>query len=270
MTKRPRIVNLQRKIISLKIKYYRSIGENAGFLQAAGLHYELTEIMERENRYMMVSIMNIRNSLERANEQRRMVEEANERLVRKSETDQLTGLPNRYRLNEYSEKVFERCRKSGISLAMEILDIDYFKQYNDNYGHQAGDKCIAAIADELKRMQNEHIFCARYGGDEFIVIYEDMPKDKVRQAAEKLRQNIMDLQIEHRYSMALPVVTITQGICFDIPTADSKSWDYLHTADAMLYRVKKQCRNNICMGNLNSENIWMSETVTQSEDANTI
>ena len=270
LTKRARIVNLQRKIISLKIKYYRSIGENAGFLQAAGLHYELTEIMERENRYMMVSIMNIRNSLERANEQRRMVEEANERLVRKSETDQLTGLPNRYRLNEYSEKVFERCRKSGISLAMEILDIDYFKQYNDNYGHQAGDKCIAAIADELKRMQNEHIFCARYGGDEFIVIYEDMPKDKVRQAAEKLRQNIMDLQIEHRYSMALPVVTITQGICFDIPTADSKSWDYLHTADAMLYRVKKQCRNNICMGNLNSENIWMSETVTQSEDANTI
>ena len=98
----------------------------------------------------------------------------------------------------------------------------------------------------------------------------NMPKDKVRQAAEKLRQNIMDLQIEHRYSMALPVVTITQGICFDIPTADSKSWDYLHTADAMLYRVKKQCRNNICMGNLNSENIWMSETVTQSEDANTI
>ena len=263
LTKRAKMVNLQRKILSLKIKYYRAVGENAGYLQAAGLYYELTEIMERENRYMMVSIMNIRNSLERANEQRRIMEEANERLVQKSETDPMTGLANRYRLSEYSEKVFERCRKNRVPLAMEILDVDYFKQYNDNYGHQAGDTCICAIAGVLKKMQNEHVFCARYGGDEFIIIYEDLPKSEIEKLSLQLRQEIMELNIEHLYSKALPIVTVSQGICHDIPGADCRSFDYLHMADAMLYLVKKQNRNNVCIGKINTDETWMAETVTK-------
>lgn len=257
LTKYAKIINLQRKMIALKIKYYRATGEGAGFLQAAGLYYQLTEMVEQENQNMIRSMMDVRNSLEQANEQRRLVEEANLRLVHKSETDQLTGLANRYRLNTYSETVFERCKKERKPMAVEILDIDYFKQFNDNYGHQAGDNCISAIADALKEMENERIFCARYGGDEFIVIYEDMTQEEVAEAAEALRRRIMALKIEHRYSLVLPVVTITQGICYDIPMGENKNWDFLHTADMMLYRVKKQSRNNICIGALNSDKIWV-------------
>ena len=253
LTKRAEIVNLQRKIIGLKIKYYRSIGENAGYLQAAGLFYELTEVTEKENQYMITSMINVRNSLEKANEQRKKAEEANQKLLKKSETDQLTGLSNRYRLNDYSEKVFERCMETGRPMAVEILDIDYFKQYNDNYGHQKGDQCIFAVAGQLKAMQNEKIFCARYGGDEFIVIYEDMSRDEVLSKAEELRKRIMELKIEHLYSQVLPLVTITQGICYAIPEHGNKNWDFLHVADMMLYRVKKQRRNDICMGSLEEE-----------------
>jgi len=257
LTRRANIVNLQRKIVSLKIKYYRATGEGAGFLQAAGLHYQLTEMVEQENRNMIKSMMDVRNSLEQANEQRRIVEEANLRLQQKSETDQLTGLANRYRLNAYSEHVFERCKQNRTPMAVEILDIDYFKQYNDNYGHQAGDICISAIADELKKMENERVFCARYGGDEFIIIYENMTLEEIANEAEGLRRRIMALKMEHRYSLALPIVTITQGICYDVPVGENKNWDFLHTADMMLYRVKKQCRNNICIGALNSDKIWL-------------
>ena len=257
LTKRANIVNLQRKIISLKIKYYRANGKGAEFLQAAGLYYQLTEMAEQENQNMIKSMMDVRNSLEQANEQRRIVEEANLRLQQKSETDQLTGLANRYRLNAYSENVFDRCKKNRTPMAVEILDIDYFKQYNDNYGHQAGDGCITAIAEELKRMENEHVFCARYGGDEFIIIYEDMTLEEITHAAEDLRRRIMERKMEHRYSLALPIVTVTQGICYDVPVGENRNWDFLHTADMMLYRVKKQCRNNICIGALNSDKIWL-------------
>lgn len=257
LTKQANIVNLQRKIVSLKIKYYRANGEGASFLQAAGLHYQLTEMVEQENQNMIKSMMDVRNSLEQANEQRRIVEEANLRLQQKSETDQLTGLANRYRLNAYSENVFDRCKQNRVPMAVEILDIDYFKQYNDNYGHQAGDVCISAIAEELKRMENERVFCARYGGDEFIIIYENMTLEEIANEAEGLRRRIMGLKMEHRYSLALPIVTITQGICYDVPVGENKNWDFLHTADMMLYRVKKQSRNNICIGALNSDKIWL-------------
>jgi len=257
LTRRANIVNLQRKIISLKIKYYRMTGDGAGFLQAAGLHYQLTEMAEQENQNMIKSMMSVRNSLEQANEQRRIVEEANLRLQQKSETDQLTGLANRYRLNAYSENVFERCKRERKPMAVEILDIDYFKQYNDNYGHQAGDACISAIAEELKKTESEHIFCARYGGDEFIIIYENLSLEEIERVSEDLRRRIMGLKMEHRYSLALPIVTITQGICYDIPVGENKNWDFLHTADMMLYRVKKQSRNNICIGALNSDEIWL-------------
>lgn len=250
LTKNAKIINLQRRIISLKIKYYRRHHDNAGYLQATGLYYELTEVMERENRQMIANMLSVRNSLERSNERRREVEQANARLQEKSETDPLTGLANRYRLNAYAEQSFERALCGGKSLAVEILDIDYFKEYNDNYGHQAGDACIVMIAEELKKIQNESIFCARYGGDEFVVIYEGMTAKEVFAQAESLRECIMACNIEHAYSKALPVVTVSQGICHDIPREENRTWDFLHAADNMLYQVKRKSRNNILMGRL--------------------
>ena len=111
---------------------------------------------------MIANMLDVRESLERANKKRREMEEANIRLLEKSETDALTRLANRFRLNDYLDQVFEKALSEQTPLAMEILDIDYFKQYNDNYGHQAGDECIKRIAKQLELMQNDMIFCARY------------------------------------------------------------------------------------------------------------
>lgn len=249
------VVNLQRKVISLKIKGYRKNQDNASYMQAAGLYYELSEIMERENKDMIVNMLYVRSSLERANESRKQMEAVNVKLLEQSETDQLTGLANRYRLNDYSEKVLEYCFEHQLPLAMEILDIDFFKQYNDNYGHQQGDECITAIANQLKKMENGQTFCARYGGDEFIVIYAGMSAEEVRERAETLRQNIMNLKLEHLYSKALPIVTISQGISYGIPEEENRSWDFLHVADMLLYRVKARSRNDICLANLSGEEI---------------
>lgn len=261
MIKSSRIINLQRKIVSLKIKWYRKNCQDDEYLRATGLYYELTEIMERENRYMIANMLGVRSSLEHANEKRKEAEAANEQLQKKSETDPLTNLANRFRLNDYSAEAFEHALEKGGKLAVEILDIDYFKEYNDNYGHQAGDECILAIAGELRKMQSQGVFCARYGGDEFIVIYEGMTEEEVFDRAGKLRQNIMALNMEHAYSKAAKIVTVSQGICFDIPREENKNWDFLHVADTMLYQVKRQSRNNIVMGNLQQKVIKKGASV---------
>lgn len=250
LTKQAQILNMQRKLIALKIRFYRKNERREEYLQAAGLFYSMTEIMEKENRYMVANMLEVRRSLDRVNEKYRRAEQRSEALQKKSETDAMTGLPNRFRLNEHMESIFRKMNDSKSPLAVEILDIDYFKQYNDNYGHQAGDRCICALADELKKMQSEKILCTRYGGDEFVIVYQDMDMEEVFAQAEDLRQRILDLRIEHKYSETFSYVTISQGICWDIPMDTAKPWDYLHEADIMLYEVKKKKRNGVCMGNL--------------------
>lgn len=243
---RAKMAYMGKKLLSLKIMYYQKNDMREEYVKGVSRFYELVRITEEESRKMISNMLKIRTSLERANE-------SNAILTQKSETDQLTGLANRYRLTEYSENITERCLQTGEILSVEILDIDYFKQYNDNYGHQTGDECIRKIADCIKRLQNEKIFGARYGGDEFIIIYRGMNAEEVYEKADQLRQDILDLNLTHAYSEAAKTVTISQGICQDIPVDGNKSWDFLHVADNLLYRVKKKGRSSICIGNLHEE-----------------
>lgn len=143
-------------------------------------------------------------------EQRSRIEAQNQKLTEKSETDALTGLPNRFRLNRHSIQQFAQAVTNHLPVAVEILDIDYFKQYNDNYGHQKGDRCICTIAEEL-------------------------------------RGRIAMLHVEHIYSKSSDIVSISQGICWGYPTKGQRMADYLHAADDALYEVKKSERGNISL-----------------------
>lgn len=245
------ITNLQMKILSLKMKYYRKNDQNAEFLQAAGLYYELGELMEAETNRMVSNVIALRRNLESARKARWIMEQENVVLQRKSELDPLTGMANRFRMNDYSDHVFVEAMADSIPLAVEILDIDYFKEYNDNYGHQQGDRCLEQIAETIRQLVAENqAFCARYGGDEFAIIYENVTREQIVAFANELKKRVMNLQMEHRYSKALPIVTVSQGICWDVPRKGNKMWDFFHSADNMLYRVKKFSRNNYCVGDV--------------------
>ena len=243
------IVNLHLKVLSLKMKYYRRHGQSAEYLQAAGLYYELSERNEDEKKGMLSGVITLKNNLEHMRKARMKVEHKNVILKKQSEQDPLTHLANRYRLREYSEEVFRYSRQHQIPVAVEILDVDYFKEYNDNYGHQAGDNCLISIAKVIKNLAEEnHAFSARYGGDEFVVIYVNISKEEITACAEKLRKRVLELEIEHQYSKALPLVTVSQGLCWGIPGENNRGKDFLHAADNMLYRVKNISRNNYCIG----------------------
>ncbi len=246
------VMDIERRLLELKLEYYRAIGDDEEYRKATGWFYELARVMDKASGSMISNMLYIRTSLEHANEQRKRIEEENAILTRRSETDALTGLANRYRLTEYFDQTLETCRQNGELLAVEILDVDYFKEYNDNYGHQAGDECIQAIASLLKEMEDKNVFCARYGGDEFIIIYNGLDASEVQHRAEQLQQDVVGLQRKHEHSKCSSVVTISQGICQDIPEVGNKSWDFLHVADEMLYRGKKTARNSIFVGDLRS------------------
>ena len=90
-------------------------------------------------------------------------------------------------------------------------------------------------------------FCSRYGGDEFVIIYEAVSKEEAESYAAQLRQKVLDLNIAHRYSKAMPVVTISQGMFCDVPQKENRVWDFLHIADEVLYSVKSENRNSYSM-----------------------
>lgn len=254
------IINLQLRIISLKIRYYHMHGCSAEYLQAAGLYYELSEMMKMETRNMVNNVIKLRKNLEKADRARARAEAENIVLQERSLQDPLTKMANRYGLNEYSEEVFTLAEEQGESLAVEILDVDYFKELNDNYGHQAGDRCLVKIAQTISKLAGENnAFAARYGGDEFVIIYYGISREKTNELAKELKKRIVDLALEHRFSKALPIVTISQGLCWGIPQRGCRMWDFLHTADEMLYRAKEVSRNNYCVCDVEKSDVLMGE-----------
>ena len=169
----------------------------------------------------------------------------NEELRIKSETDQLTGLANRFGLNHFGDELFDACAREKRPLALGVMDIDYFKLYNDNYGHQEGDECISKVARILHEVQVPgKILAARYGGDEFIVLASDMDQNDLLQLADRIRNGVMAMDIPHAYSKTIPLVTVSQGYYVAVPEEGQSLSFFLSMADRVMYEVKNGTRND--------------------------
>jgi len=245
LTKVADLANMLLRVTRQKIRYYRTLNNEAAYLQAYTDYFLLSEQVADENIAITKESIDLRMDMERVKEKQILIQRENEILQDKSNRDTLTYLPNRNKLNDYSEIVYENAYLNGERLAFEILDIDCFKQYNDTYGHQAGDECLKKIAQLLHSLIERGIFCARYGGDEFVIIYENKTDEEILRIAGKLKKDVVALNIANKNSTVIPVVTITQGICNAVPHKNNRIWDYLYSADMTLYHVKRTEKNNI-------------------------
>lgn len=182
------------------------------------------------------------NELNRVNKQ---LEEANRKLDKLSKTDSLTGILNRLVFDKAMKAEWKRCKECLEPLSLIMIDIDLFKLFNDNYGHQAGDECIKQVAETLaataKPFSN---IVARYGGEEFAIILPGTNKEKALELAEQLRKNVEDLAIPHAYSFVSRFVTISLGVHTLIPSDEASIEKLIRTADNALYQAKKK-RNNV-------------------------
>lgn len=174
----------------------------------------------------------------------RALEDANEHLAGAIETlhristqDGLTGVSNRRHFDETLATEWRRATRKASPLALLLLDIDYFKDYNDSAGHQAGDDCLRRVAQALRdSVHRAADLVARYGGEEFAVLLPDTDLESARLIAETLRQNIE----------ALGLVTISVGIASGVPTRDGTGIENLvGRADAALYEAKRGGRNRV-------------------------
>ncbi|GAA0236704.1 diguanylate cyclase [Cryptosporangium japonicum] len=170
--------------------------------------------------------------------------EANHRLEQLSVTDPLTGLANRRRFVHALDTEWDRGLRSKTSFALAILDVDHFKQYNDRYGHPAGDDCLRAIAAALDEGVRATDLVARYGGEEFAVVMPDSDLAGALVVAERVRAAVEKLAMTHAGS-PLGVVTVSVGVAAVVPHADAEVGQLLADADAQLYRAKQNGRNQV-------------------------
>lgn len=165
------------------------------------------------------------------------------RLHKLASKDPLTGISNRRYFNDYFNSVYDRESKIKGEIALLLIDVDFFKKYNDLYGHLAGDECLIMIADCLESCTcRSQDLVARYGGEEFIVL---LPKSGQMQAiavAERIKDKIAQLAITHEMSEVASTVTVSQGIA--IWHAGLSRKQLVGFTDIALYQVKAQGRNN--------------------------
>ncbi|MFZ5967206.1 MAG: diguanylate cyclase [Bacillota bacterium] len=177
------------------------------------------------------------------------LEELNQKLMNLSKLDGLTGIPNRRRFDEYFDFEWKRAKREAIPLSLMFIDIDHFKEYNDHYGHMAGDLIICQVANDLQgSLKRSTDFVARYGGDEFVAVLPNTDHDGALQVAKAMKEKVEGLKIDHGYSDASKYITVTIGVSTVLSHHQMSKEELIHTADHALYAAKSKGRNSVeCM-----------------------
>ncbi len=176
-------------------------------------------------------------------EQNDALEDFNQQLETIAKTDTITGIANRYAFSRDFERVWQYSLSEKQKLAVAIADIDFFKDYNDKFGHLQGDECLKEVATSLHDSfrRNQDIVC-RFGGEEFLIVF-NANNNNAKELVEKARQNVEDLHIPHAVDRVSPYVTISIGVCVVNPAEQQSNVQALQAADEALYAAKNSGRN---------------------------
>jgi len=170
----------------------------------------------------------------------------NKELERLSFLDGLTGISNRRMFDQCIETEWAHALRNKYPLCLILIDIDFFKQYNDYYGHQKGDECLIQVATGLNSVLKRSLdLVARYGGEEFVILLPNTSDKEAFKLAKKCAKKIEDLHIAHQASKISDVVTVSMGISTLIPSSDINKESLFDTADKLLYKAKASGRNKI-------------------------
>jgi diguanylate cyclase (GGDEF)-like protein/PAS domain S-box-containing protein len=174
------------------------------------------------------------------------VQRANQELQKLATFDSLTQLANRRRFDEYLAQEWQRALRERHSLALVLCDVDYFKAFNDSYGHQGGDTCLYQVAQAICRATQRSVdLVARYGGEEFAMILPNTDLAGAQQVAEAARQAVRQLQLPHQNSPIHAYVTISLGVASCRPYRSQRSAQLIAAADRALYQAKHQGRDRL-------------------------
>ena len=185
-----------------------------------------------------------------------LLRKANENLYQISTTDALTGIANRRAYDGYVENEWKRTLRNNLPLSLIICDIDFFKKYNDRYGHEGGDICLHTVAQIIRRVAvRPGDFVARYGGEEFALVLPDTSAKGALHVAEKIRVAVAQQGIPHEDSTVAHHVTLSLGVAHIQPpfATELTIASLFRAADAALYEAKEQGRNRVVFQNIEAE-----------------
>ena len=158
--------------------------------------------------------------------------------------DSLTQLANRHLFDRFLEQEWRRMRREKLPLSLILCDVDYFKRYNDRFGHQEGDRCLQQVARGISSVVNRPAdLVARYGGEEFAVVLPNTNEEGAMSVAENIRQRVESLQIPHPESLVSDRVTLSLGVACIVPDSKTAPQQLIQRSDNALYEAKQKGRN---------------------------
>ncbi len=223
------------------------LDENSKPSKLVGAFMDVTEQKKAEE-----EILKLNAELEqRVAERTKELEEANKKLQLRAITDALTGVYNRRFFNETIDREWRRAIRSKEALALIMIDIDYFKAYNDFYGHLEGDICLCSVAAALKEaLKRTSDVLFRYGGEEFVAMLPNTDLPGAQKVAETIQRKIKLLNLPHSKEITDGHLTISMGIAATLPTKDIKVNTLIKASDDALYEAKRRGRDRIVVGGI--------------------
>lgn len=172
---------------------------------------------------------------------------AEEKVLKLSQIDGLTNIANRRHFENFLNDEWNRCLRLNMPITLAIIDLDNFKTLNDTYGHQTGDDCLKRIAAILQNFaKRPSDVCARYGGDEFVLLLGNTGCETSKVIVNKLFNAIHELKIPNIHAPSIPVMTSSIGVSTMYPDKKTTKEDLMKAADTLLYRAKELGRNQVC------------------------
>ncbi|MEG4505590.1 diguanylate cyclase [Microcoleus sp. F6_B4] len=233
-------------VVQLEPQVYRLLDVHQLWVALSQIHQQATWFMSE----LYYNLALTKCELEAANSQ---LKAANSELYRLANLDGLTQVANRHCFNEYLEKKWQELGEAA-EISLILCDVDFFKKYNDTYGHQAGDACLQQVARAILAAVNYstgevsgETLVARYGGEEFAVILPRTSPEIAVWIAEKIRVWIKELKIEHVNSEVCSLVTLSLGVASTVPRSSTAQKNLIAAADRALYQAKDKGRDRVIL-----------------------
>lgn len=234
-------LSLQFRVQCLKIRYWEQYDETEGLIGAFETYYRIAQEIAALEDEMLVQSLRIKVKMNQAKMEHNFVKLQNQELENQSQLDKLTGLYNRRYFNKMVSKVVNNDRVKTVGFIM--VDVDYFKQYNDCYGHVRGDDVLKAVAQVLSSNSNGECYVSRYGGDEFVCLCVNLQDGEVEQYIQSVLNDLKSRHIPHEKHMSSEIVTISMGYSNETIEPGVESDELLELADRALYLVKNGHKN---------------------------
>lgn len=231
---------MQINFVKYRMLFYKEKGNLDGFMKKSFEYVTLYEKVTSIYHESITESLNLRLYIEE-------LKEKEDSYKKDAVTDNLTRLFNRNGLEEEAYSLLKEAKSKTSHVASFIIDIDYFKQYNDHYGHVMGDECLKNVAKVIREVCDSHCISARFGGDEFVIICADVSEKWVKEVASAIIENVAALKLESVDSPISDYVSVSIGAYWGIISDKENLKSLIDKADKGLYKAKENGRNNYCI-----------------------